>query len=85
MRFRDLKLREILGILVLPVIIVVALVAPAYVTARVNKVQLEVTCTSARANMEQLQALKNISHELGLPIRFTITPLPPECVDLQAP
>jgi hypothetical protein len=84
-RFRDLTIREILGILVLPVIIVLALIAPAYVTNRVNQIQLEVSCQTARANIQQLQALRAISHELGIPVGFTVPAPPPECVDFSAP
>jgi hypothetical protein len=73
------RLREIAGVVLLPIIIAAALLAPAYVTQRVNEVQLSVTCQSSRSNVEQLKALKSIAQDLGVPVRFTIPPPLPEC------
>jgi predicted TIM-barrel fold metal-dependent hydrolase len=73
------RFREIASIIILPIIIVAALLAPAYVTYRVNQVQLAATCQNARSNAQQLEALKSIAMDLGIPVRFTIPPPPPGC------
>jgi hypothetical protein len=73
------RFREIGSVIILPIVIVAALLAPAYVTHRVNEVQLSVTCQSARSNAQQLEALRSIAMDLGIPVRFTIPPPLPEC------
>jgi hypothetical protein len=73
------RLREIASVVILPIIIVAALLAPAYVTHRVNEVQLSVTCQSSQSNVQQLKALRSIAVDLGIPVRFTIPPPLPEC------
>jgi hypothetical protein len=75
----SLRLRTWVAVILVPIILVAALAAPAYVTSRVNEVQLSVTCQSARSNAQQLEALKSIAVDLGIPVRFTIPSLPPEC------
>jgi hypothetical protein len=74
-----LRIRTWIGVIAVPVILVGALAAPAYVTHRVNEVQLSVTCQSSRSNAQQLKALKSIAMDLGIPVRFTIPPPLPEC------
>lgn len=74
------RLREFVGIFILPVFVVLALLAPAYVTHRVDDIQLQVQCQSARSNVEQLLALQSIARELGIPRSFEIPALPSECV-----
>jgi len=60
-----------------------ALAAPislgVYFQSQANAVQLTVVCTSAEANIQQLQALAALHRRLGVPIDFVIPPLPPEC------
>lgn len=75
------RFREIASIIALPIVIVAALLAPAYVTRRVNDAQLAVSCQSAKSNAQQLEALKSIAEDLGIPVRFTIPPPLPECKD----
>lgn len=75
------KLRETLSVVVLPIFVIMALLAPAYVTHRVDDIQFEVQCQSARANNVQLRALDSIAKELGIPHNFPTTPLPPECAE----
>jgi hypothetical protein len=45
----------------------------------VGNVQVTISCQSARANIEQLEALQDISMQLGIPTHFTIPTLPEEC------
>jgi hypothetical protein len=54
-------------------------VIPAYVQHRVDAAQQNISCLSAQANIQQLEALRAISHDLGLPTTFRVPPLPPEC------
>jgi hypothetical protein len=64
---------------ILAVMVASLFVIPAYVQRRVDESQLTITCLSARANIQQLGALREISDRLGLPTTFRIPPLPPEC------
>lgn len=63
-----------------PLLIIVAIVIPSWVGARVDNALLEVSCNAARSNQQQLLALHQVAEELGLPGDFTVTPLPQECV-----
>jgi hypothetical protein len=74
-----IRLRTWVGVILVPIVLIGALAAPAYVTRRVNDVQLSVTCQSARSNAQQLKALRSIAVDLGIPVRFTIPSPPPEC------
>jgi hypothetical protein len=65
------------GILV--VMVATVFIVPAYVQRRVDESQQNITCLSARANIHQLEALRQISHSLGLPTTFRVPILPPEC------
>lgn len=51
-----------------------------WLEARVDEAQFDITCTSTRANIEQLKALRSIARELGIPAAFQIPPLPSECI-----
>ena len=44
-----------------------------------NQTQLAVTCTSARASVQELTALNEIADRLGIPHEFTVPEVPPEC------
>jgi hypothetical protein len=71
-------------------ILIAALFAAAgggagYVQHQAALITLEVSCRVAKSNTEQLEELRAISHELGIPIGFTVTPLPSECADFSAP
>ncbi len=65
--------------IVIPLVVLAALAAPAYVTNRVNQVHLQVECDSAKANISQLSALREISEKLGIPVTFKVPSLPLEC------
>jgi hypothetical protein len=78
-KFSSLTIREIIGILILPVLIAVGFILYASVTRAVTDAQLNVTCTSARASVDQLTALREIADQLGVPVTFTIPEVPPEC------
>lgn len=71
--------RELVGVLILPLLIAAAFILYASVTRAVNESQLNVTCVSARANVEQLTALREIADQLGVPVLFTVPKVPPEC------
>lgn len=47
--------------------------------AAADQTQLTVSCTSARSNIEILQALSKFAHQLGVPVTWEIPELPPEC------
>jgi hypothetical protein len=66
---------------ILPGFVVLALLAPAYVTRRVDDIQLQVGCQSARSNVEQMHALASIARSLGIPRTFDIPKVPAECAD----
>ena len=55
------------------------IVGSAILNTREAETQLVVSCTSARANISQLTALREISDQLGVPTNFTIPEVPPEC------
>lgn len=77
-----MKRWAVLALLVIIVFFVIA--APALVVLSnqriANDTQLAVTCTSARANIEQLSALEEIADKLGIPHDFNVPEVPPECV-----
>lgn len=61
-------------------VVVVFIVGTTILDVRENERNLEVVCTSARANIDQLAALREISDQLGVPTRFEIPEEPPECL-----
>lgn len=63
----------LIGGIVAPVVVVVAQRQAARST------QIVVSCLSARANVSQLRALREISDQLGVPVTFQIPEVPPEC------
>jgi cell division protein FtsL len=74
-----LSLRDwvVAGILV--VMVATVFIIPAYVQRRVDEAQQNITCLSAKANIQQLEALDDIADRLGLPTTFVVPPPPPEC------
>jgi nitrate/TMAO reductase-like tetraheme cytochrome c subunit len=50
-----------------------------WLQSRVDEVQFDISCSSARANVSQLEALHAIARELGIPALFPIPEVPPEC------
>jgi hypothetical protein len=50
-----------------------------WLQSRVDEVQFDISCSSARANISQLEALHSIARELGIPALFPIPEVPPEC------
>jgi hypothetical protein len=50
-----------------------------WIQAKVDEAQFDITCTSVRANVDQLKALRSIARELGIPAPFDIPEVPPEC------
>jgi len=50
-----------------------------YFQRSATETELELSCVTFRANIDQLEALEALEHRLGIPVDFTIPPLPPEC------
>lgn len=51
------------------------------IPGQLNNVQLQVSCASARANIEQLEALRRVTRSLGLPPETVVVPeVPEECI-----
>jgi uncharacterized protein (UPF0333 family) len=68
------------AILVLLMVVVFAgIAAPAVVINFNQQAATRVSCVSAKANIQQLAALDEISHRLGIPHDFTVPALPSEC------
>lgn len=80
------EFRENAGAVALFVVIVAALVVPAWVQSRVDDAQnqidravVEITCANAQASIAELTALRAVGLELGIPISFSIPEVPDEC------
>jgi hypothetical protein len=78
------RLRWTIFILVLALVFI-ATAAPIYVIRynqrQATRTELAVTCVSARANIDQLQAIAEIADRLGVPHEFTVPKEPPACDD----
>jgi type II secretory pathway pseudopilin PulG len=68
-----------LTIVVIAGAVAAPIIGSAILNAREAETQLVVSCTSARANVAQLTALREISDQLGVPTNFAIPEVPPEC------
>lgn len=79
------RIRDVLIALILPVIIIVALIAPAIVTRDAQRHQEELTCVIIESNVTELAALKSIARELGLPAQFEIPEVPESCDEHSQP
>lgn len=75
---------------ILFVVVSAVLLVPVYIQSQVDRVQLEVTCATVKANILELSAvnrngviLTRIARELGLPVSFPppieVPEVPPEC------
>ncbi|HEU4864999.1 MAG TPA: hypothetical protein VFT76_02020 [Actinomycetota bacterium] len=82
--------RDVLQTIAIFVLVVAALVLPAYALVRINQVQLDVGCLNAESNIASLKAiqqngivLRRTARELGLPAAFPpifeVPELPEEC------
>jgi uncharacterized protein (DUF849 family) len=63
----------------LAVAIALGLVRVGIETRNNNRANRAITCQSARSNISQLTALREIADQLGVPVTFTIPGVPPEC------
>jgi len=63
----------IIGGIAAPVVVVIAQRQAARTT------QTIISCSSARSNVSQLEALREISDRLGVPVMFRVPEVPPEC------
>jgi hypothetical protein len=71
-------------IVVLSMIVVFAAIAAPWAvisfnSRAANATQLAVSCTSARANVIQLEALRSFSLQIGVPWIYPIPEVPVEC------
>jgi len=73
------RLREYAVPVLLAAAIAVGLVRVAVETKNNNQANRAITCQSARSNISQLTALREIADQLGVPVTFTIPEVPPEC------
>jgi hypothetical protein len=73
--------RDIWQAVALFLIVVGFLVGTAYIDARERARNTAVICTSARANIEQLTALREIADQLGVPTQFKVSEVPAECLE----
>jgi hypothetical protein len=73
------RLRQVMVAFTLPIMVALALLLYAYVTSSVSQSQTTISCVSARANISQLAALREISDQLGVPVTFKVPEVPPEC------
>lgn len=71
--------RDIMQALLLFLVIAGMIVGLGWIQNRLDEQQLSITCTSARSNIQQLEALQDISRTLGLPTTFSIPEVPAEC------
>jgi len=74
--------RDIAQAVVLFIVVVVFIVGTALLDRRERERSLEVVCTSALANIDQLAALREISDQLGVPVQFRVPEVPAECLEL---
>jgi hypothetical protein len=68
-----------LTIVVIAGAVAAPIVGSALIERNTAETQLAVTCTSARANINQLEALQAFSMQLGVPWSYPIPEVPPEC------
>lgn len=65
------------------IIVFAAFAAPLAVISYNQKAaaetQLVVSCTSARANIIQLEALRSFAEQIGVPWVYPVPEVPPEC------
>ena len=65
------------------IIVFAAFAAPlaviSYNQRAANETQLVVACTSARANISQLEALRSFAEQIGVPWVYPVPEVPPEC------
>jgi uncharacterized protein (DUF849 family) len=73
------RLREYAVPVLLAVAIAVGLVRVGIETRANNDANRKITCQSARSNISQLTALREIADQLGVPVTFTVPEVPPEC------
>jgi hypothetical protein len=69
-------LRRFLNANLGPLVLVGALIGPAWVTGNFERQRFEVICQTYRVELASYERDRAIATELGLPVRFT-TPDPP--------
>jgi hypothetical protein len=66
-------------VIILTTLVVLSVIGTAWVTSQVDEAQFTISCVSAKSNVDQLTALREISDQLGVPVTFRIPEVPPEC------
>jgi hypothetical protein len=71
-------------VLVMSILIIIGGIAAPLVVVIAQRqaqrtTQTAISCVSARANVSQLEALREISDQLGVPVMFRVPEVPPEC------
>lgn len=72
-------LRNYAMVILIPIGVAGAIIAPVWVTTENQEHAREVSCTNIQLNRQQLVALKQISDALGLPTAFTVPEVPSSC------
>lgn len=71
--------RDFVGLLLIPVLVAAALIAPAWVNMEADHHTKQLACQNAYLNRVELLALKQIGKEIGIPASFAIPPMPAQC------
>lgn len=71
--------RDVFQAIALFVVVAGMLIGLGWIQNRLDEQQKAITCLSVDANVQQLEALEDISRTLGLPTTFPIPEVPPEC------
>ena len=73
------RARNLVIILVLPLIVAAAPVILVYAVHTANVQQAKVTCEILQSTIENVESLRAIAHELGLPGNVSAPSYPAEC------
>lgn len=71
--------KDIVQAIALFIVIAGMLIGLGWIQSALDEQQKAITCVSAESNVAQLRALREISDQLGVPVMFTVPPVPPEC------
>lgn len=77
----DTNLRDVIIIVLVPFIALLLLISPVWLRSNFGQDSLIVSCRLIDANIRELQTLKLVAAELGLPTNFEIPGRPIECAD----
>jgi hypothetical protein len=75
-----MRRKDVIISLLIGVIIAASLILTALLWARANAISTRINCSSAIYNHQQLEALAQIAHRLGIPQDFRVEKVPAACV-----